>query len=295
MERKKIYKETKLIKGSDKDGIKDCAAHLASGEVVAFPTETVYGLGANAFDAEAVGRIFAAKGRPSDNPLICHVGDKALIKDIVSEITPLAQKLIDAFMPGPITVIMKKADAIPSEVTAGLGTVGVRMPSDPVANEFLKACNVPVAAPSANLSGTPSPTNARSVMEDMEGYVYAVIDGGDSVFGIESTVVDATGEKPVILRPGAVTKADIEACACAGLPPVAGKEPSSLTASLLSPGSPAPRHQPGYPDRQQFPRCPGGHRRSRCQWAGRPLPGSPQPPHCPGRSWHRPGHPHSSG
>ena len=213
MERKKIYKETKLVQGSDKGGIKDCASHLASGEVVAFPTETVYGLGANAFDAEAVGRIFAAKGRPSDNPLICHVGDKSLIKDIVSEISPLAQKLIDAFMPGPITVIMKKADAIPSDVTAGLGTVGVRMPSDPVANEFLKACNVPVAAPSANLSGTPSPTNARSVMEDMDGYIYAVIDGGDSVFGIESTVVDATGEKPVILRPGAVTKADIEACA----------------------------------------------------------------------------------
>ena len=213
MEREKIYKETKLVKGSDKEGLKDCAEHLASGEVVAFPTETVYGLGANAFDAKAVGRIFAAKGRPSDNPLICHVGEKELIKDIVSEITPLAQKLIDAFMPGPITVIMKKADAIPSEVTAGLGTVGVRMPSDPVANEFLKACKVPVAAPSANLSGTPSPTNARSVMEDMEGYIYAVIDGGDSVFGIESTVVDATGEKPVILRPGAVTKADIEACA----------------------------------------------------------------------------------
>ena len=213
MEREKIYKETKLVQGSDKAGLKDCAEHLASGEVVAFPTETVYGLGANAFDAKAVGRIFAAKGRPSDNPLICHVGEKGLIKDIVSEITPLAQKLIDAFMPGPITVIMKKADAIPSEVTAGLGTVGVRMPSDPVANEFLKACKVPVAAPSANLSGTPSPTNARSVMEDMEGYIYAVIDGGDSVFGIESTVVDATGEKPVILRPGAVTKADIESCA----------------------------------------------------------------------------------
>ncbi len=213
MEREKIYNETKLVSGNDKNGIKDCAEHLASGEVVAFPTETVYGLGANAFDAEAVGRIFAAKGRPSDNPLICHVGDKDLIKDIVSEITPLAQKLIDAFMPGPITVIMKKADAIPSAVTAGLGTVGVRMPSDPVANEFLKACKVPVAAPSANLSGTPSPTNARSVMEDMEGYIYAVIDGGDSVFGIESTVVDATSEKPVILRPGAVTKADIEACA----------------------------------------------------------------------------------
>lgn len=213
MEREKIYTDTKLIKGSDKEGLKDCAKHLAAGEVVAFPTETVYGLGANAFDAQAVGRIFKAKGRPSDNPLICHVGDKELIKDIVAEITPLAQKLIDAFMPGPITVIMKKSGAIPSEVTAGLDTVGVRMPSDPVAGEFLKACKVPVAAPSANLSGTPSPTNARSVMEDMDGYVYAVIDGGDSVFGIESTVVDATGEKPVILRPGAVTKADIEACA----------------------------------------------------------------------------------
>ena len=213
MEREKIYDKTKLIAGTDGDGIRECAEHLVSGEVVAFPTETVYGLGANAYDAKAVEKIFAAKGRPSDNPLICHIGDKALIKDIVSEITPLAQKLIDAFMPGPITVIMKKSDKIPSEVTAGLDTVGVRMPSDPVANEFLKACNVPVAAPSANLSGTPSPTNARAVMEDMDGYVFAVIDGGDSVFGLESTVVDATGEKPVILRPGAVTKADIEDCA----------------------------------------------------------------------------------
>ena len=213
MEREKIYKETKLVKGEDKAGISECAKHLAEGEVVAFPTETVYGLGANAFDPEAVGKIFKAKGRPSDNPLICHIGDRSQIGDIVSEITPLAQKLIDAFMPGPITVIMKKSDKIPSEVTAGLDTVGVRMPSDPVANEFLKACKVPVAAPSANLSGSPSPTNARAVMEDMDGYVYAVIDGGDSVFGLESTVVDATGEKPVILRPGAVTKADIEDCA----------------------------------------------------------------------------------
>lgn len=213
MEREKIYGKTKLVSGADSNGIKECAKHLVSGEVVAFPTETVYGLGANAFDAGAVEKIFVAKGRPSDNPLICHIGDKALIKDIVSEITPLAQKLIDAFMPGPVTVIMRKSDKIPAEVTAGLDTVGVRMPSDPVANEFLKACNVPVAAPSANLSGTPSPTNARAVMEDMDGYVYAVIDGGDSVFGLESTVVDATGEKPVILRPGAITKADIEACA----------------------------------------------------------------------------------
>ena len=142
--------------------------------------------------------------------MICHIGDKEQIKDIVSEITPLAQKLIDGFMPGPITVVMKKSDSIADETTAGLDTVGVRMPSHPVANKFLKYCGVPVAAPSANLSGRPSPTGARSVLEDMDGYIYAVIDGGDSEFGLESTVVDCTGETPVILRPGAITKADID-------------------------------------------------------------------------------------
>ncbi len=206
MERRIKYDKTLLVRSDDTEGIKDAAKHLAGGEIVAFPTETVYGLGANAFDSEAVKGIFEAKGRPGDNPLICHIADKSQIEDIVSEITPLARKLIDAFMPGPITIIMKKSDRIPSEVTAGLDTVGVRMPSDETANRFLAACKVPVAAPSANLSGSPSPTSAASVMEDMDRYIYACIDGGDSTFGLESTVVDCTGDVPVILRPGAVTE-----------------------------------------------------------------------------------------
>ena len=211
MEREKRYNKTFLIDSDDSKAIKDAAEHLKNGEVIGFPTETVYGLGCDARNGEAVKKVFEAKGRPADNPLICHIGDKSQIGDIVSEITPLAQKLIDAFMPGPITIVMKKADSISDQTTAGLDTVGVRMPSHPVANKFLKACGVPVAAPSANLSGRPSPTGARSVLEDMDGYIYAVIDGGDSEYGLESTVVDCTGKDPVILRPGAVTKADIDA------------------------------------------------------------------------------------
>ncbi|MBR3341805.1 MAG: threonylcarbamoyl-AMP synthase [Clostridiales bacterium] len=210
MEREKKYTKTIFIGSDDDQGIKDAAEHLRNGEVIGFPTETVYGLGCDARDGEAVKKVFEAKGRPADNPLICHIGDKDQIKDIASEITPLAQKLIDSFMPGPITVVMKKSDLISDRTTAGLDTVGVRMPSNPVANKFLRFCGVPVAAPSANLSGRPSPTGARSVLEDMDGYIYAVIDGGESEFGLESTVVDCTGTEPVILRPGAVTKADID-------------------------------------------------------------------------------------
>ena len=211
MEREKRYDKTLLIDSDDSKAIKDAAEHLKNGEVIGFPTETVYGLGCDARNGEAVKKVFEAKGRPADNPLICHIGDKEQIAGIVSEVTPLAQKLIDAFMPGPVTIVMKKADSISDQTTAGLDTVGVRMPSHPVANKFLKACGVPVAAPSANLSGRPSPTGARSVLEDMDGYIYAVIDGGDSEYGLESTVVDCTGKDPVILRPGAVTKADIDA------------------------------------------------------------------------------------
>ena len=202
--------DTVLLKNKEKD-LEIAAEFIKKGEIVGIPTETVYGLGADASNEAAVRKVFEAKGRPADNPLICHIGDKDQIKDIVSEITPLAQKLIDAFMPGPITVVMKKAECISDKTTAGLDTVGVRMPSHPVANKFLKLCGVPVAAPSANLSGRPSPTGARSVLEDMDGYIYAIIDGGDSEYGLESTVVDCTGTAPVILRPGAVTKADIDA------------------------------------------------------------------------------------
>lgn len=209
MDRKKIY-DTKLISSKDEEGLKDAAKALSEGKVVGFPTETVYGLGADALNAEAVKGIFEAKGRPGDNPLIVHIWDKSQIDGLVSEITPAAKALIDTFMPGPVTVIMKKKDVVPSEVTAGLDTVGIRMPSHPLCNKFLKMCGCPVAAPSANLSGSPSPTTALHVMNDMDGYVYAVIDGGPSDVGLESTVVDATGEVPVILRPGAVTSAMID-------------------------------------------------------------------------------------
>ena len=209
MERKKIY-DTRLIKSSDEEGLKDAAAALSAGNVVGFPTETVYGLGADALDPEAVKKIFEAKGRPGDNPLIVHIYDKSQIEGLVSEVTPTAQALIDSFMPGPITVIMRKAACVPDEVTAGLDTVGIRMPSHTLCNKFLKYCGCPVAAPSANLSGSPSPTTALHVMNDMDGYVYAVVDGGECEVGLESTVVDATGEKPVILRPGAVTPAMID-------------------------------------------------------------------------------------
>ena len=234
MEREKKFKKTLLIDWDNDQAVMDAAEHLRNGEVIGFPTETVYGLGCDARNGEAVKRVFEAKGRPSDNPLICHIGDKEQIKEIVSEITPLAQRLIDSFMPGPITLVMKKSEIISDQTTAGLDTVGVRMPSDPAANKFLRYCGIPVAAPSANLSGRPSPTGARSVLEDMDGYIYAVIDGGDSEFGLESTVVDCTGTVPVILRPGAVTKADIDSVLQDG-------------ETVLS----------GVPDKDETPRSPG--------------------------------------
>lgn len=205
MERVKSY-ETKLIKPTDDASLKAAAEALRNGEVVAFPTETVYGLGGNASMGEAVNKIFEAKGRPADNPLIVHIFDKSQVDELALEVTPLARKLMDAFMPGPVTVIVKRnKEAIADEVTCGLDTVGIRMPSDKTCRKFLEYCACPVAAPSANLSGSPSPTNARHVMNDMDGYIYGVIDGGESIVGLESTVIDATGEKPLILRPGAIT------------------------------------------------------------------------------------------
>ena len=209
MERRKIY-NTRFVTAKDAEGLSLCAEAVREGKVVGFPTETVYGLGADALNRDAVNSIFEAKGRPGDNPLIVHIWDKSQIEDLVSEITPCAEALIDAFMPGPITVIMRKSAKIPDEVTAGLDTVGIRMPSHKLCNEFLKLCGCPVAAPSANLSGSPSPTTALHVMNDMDGYVFGVIDGGECNVGLESTVVDATGEVPVILRPGAVTSAMID-------------------------------------------------------------------------------------
>ena len=182
---------------------------LADGKLVAFPTETVYGLGAHALDAEAVRGIFAAKGRPADNPLIVHIHDRCQLKDIC-EVNGLAIRLMDAFWPGPLTIILPRKAAVPDVVTAKLDTVAVRMPSHPVALAMLKACNLPIAAPSANRSGKPSPTSAQHVFDDMDGRIPLIIDGGESDVGLESTVISLVGEKPCILRPGGVTKAMLE-------------------------------------------------------------------------------------
>lgn len=178
---------------------------LQSGGLVAFPTETVYGLGANALDRDAVLSIFAAKGRPADNPLIVHIHSRNQLEPLC-DIPERALPLMDAFWPGPLTILCRKKPAIPDQVTAGLPTVAVRMPSHPVARALLQACNLPVAAPSANSSGRPSPTTAAHVMDDMNGKIPLIIDGGMCDVGVESTVLDLCHGDPVILRPGGITR-----------------------------------------------------------------------------------------
>ncbi len=185
---------------------------IAEGKTVVFPTETVYGLGANALDAEAVQKIFEAKGRPSDNPLIVHIGSTSDLENLVQEVPRKAEQLMEAFWPGPLTMIMKKTDQVPEAVTAGLDTVAIRFPSDPIASALIRAAHVPVAAPSANISGRPSPTKPEHVIEDMMGRVSAIITGGEGTkVGLESTVMDMTTEPPTMLRPGGVTVEAIEA------------------------------------------------------------------------------------
>lgn len=183
---------------------------IEQGETVAFPTETVYGLGANAFDEIAVKKIFVAKGRPSDNPLIVHIADANLIEDIASEVSGDAKKIIEKLMPGAITIVLNKKQCIPDCVTGGLNTVAVRMPSSAEARAFLKAAKLPICAPSANTSSRPSPTGWRHVAEDLDGKIPLILKGDDCKIGIESTVLDLTRDVPLILRPGAVTKSEIE-------------------------------------------------------------------------------------
>jgi L-threonylcarbamoyladenylate synthase len=196
---------------NDYPQIKQAAALLAQNETVAFPTETVYGLGGNARNDEAVKKIFEAKGRPSDNPLIIHIADREQLEEIVESIPDSADKLMEAFWPGPLTIIFNKKDGQLSETaTAGLTTVGIRMPDHPVALAILRESGVPVAAPSANRSGRPSPTTAGHVEEDLNGRIAGIVDGGPTGVGVESTVLDCTGEIPVILRPGGVTKDQLE-------------------------------------------------------------------------------------
>lgn len=181
------------------------ARYIAYGEIVAFPTETVYGLGANIFNEAAIRKIFEAKGRPTDNPLIAHISDLAQLRGITSQITPAAQKLIEAFFPGPLTVVLPKHSQVPLVATAGLQTIGVRMPQHPIAKQFLAACGVPLVAPSANLSGRPSPTTWQAVREDLNGRIACILKGDPAKVGLESTVVDCTSKAPVVLRAGGVT------------------------------------------------------------------------------------------
>lgn len=192
--------------------LKECAEIIKKGGLVCMPTETVYGLGANAYDSVAVSNIFKAKGRPSDNPLIVHISNYDMLELIVKE--SFLQKgtmtaLGDRFWPGPLTMIAPKTNIIPAAVSGGLDTVGVRYPNHPIAAALIKLAGVPIAAPSANLSGKPSPTCFEHVRDDMMGRVDVIIDGGDCSVGVESTVLDITGSVPNILRPGAVTLADV--------------------------------------------------------------------------------------
>lgn len=186
-------------------GIKKAAHLIKMGELVAFPTETVYGLGANGLSASATRKIFEVKGRPQDNPLILHISDLEMLKKLTDDSLERAMPAIKAFWPGPLTIIFNKNKIIPDEVTAGLSTVGIRFPSDKIARELIRKSEVPIAAPSANISGRPSPTDAKTCFKDLNGKVELILDGGNTNFGVESTVFDLTSEIPTIYRPGAIT------------------------------------------------------------------------------------------
>lgn len=193
------------------EAIEKAGELLRAGEVVAIPTETVYGLAANAYDGSAVSKIFKAKGRPQDNPLIVHIAKVETLSDLVSEVPEAAKKLAAAFWPGPLTMILPKSEKIPDAVSAGLPTVAVRMPSHPVAHAVIEAAGVPLAAPSANLSGSPSPTNAKYVLEDMHDRIPLILDGGSSAVGVESTVITLATARPRVLRPGGITVEQLRA------------------------------------------------------------------------------------
>jgi len=206
--------QTKVFKidsTQDVDNINAAAKILRDGGVVAIPTETVYGLAANALNGVAVSKIFTAKGRPQDNPLIVHIADMKELTPLVKYVPQTAVKLANTFWPGPLTIVLPKTDLIPAEVSAGLDTVAVRLPSHPIARALIEAAGVPLAAPSANASGSPSPTSARHVLDDLNGLIDAVVDGGDCMVGVESTVISLVEETPRLLRPGGITPEQLEA------------------------------------------------------------------------------------
>lgn len=200
---------TRILPPTDA-AIAEAAALIRAGELVAFPTETVYGLGADGLNREAVAKIFQAKGRPGDNPLILHISALDQITPLIAcELSPVAKKMADAFWPGPLTMIFPKSARVPENVSAGLSTVAIRFPAHPDAQRLIAAAETPIAAPSANRSGKPSPTTANHVFEDMDGRIPLILDGGECLVGVESTVVDMTGSVPHILRPGGITAEQI--------------------------------------------------------------------------------------
>jgi L-threonylcarbamoyladenylate synthase len=229
----------------DAAGVARAAAILKSGGLVAFPTETVYGLGAHAMDANAVGRLFAAKGRPAEDPLIVHVHDVDALAPLTTGVPGTATALASRFWPGPLTMVLHRSAVVPGEVTAGLGTVAIRVPAHRIAHALLKVAAVPIAAPSANLFSRPSPTRAEHVLQDLDGRIDLVIDGGPTTVGLESTVIDLTGSVPTILRPGAVTLEMIRAV----LPDARMTEPKSgdPSGAMKSPGLLARHYSPRAP------------------------------------------------
>ena len=194
----------------DEEIYREAGAIIREGGLVAFPTETVYGLGGNGLSGASSAKIYAAKGRPSDNPLILHIAGMEELPALVSDIPDAAKRLAETFWPGPMTLIFRKSSLVPPETTGGLDTVAVRMPSHPAAQRFIRAAGVPIAAPSANLSGRPSPTTAKHVREDLDGRIDMILDGGPADIGLESTIIDVTEETPVILRPGYIGREALE-------------------------------------------------------------------------------------
>lgn len=228
------------------ENIEKAARLLVAGEVVAMPTETVYGLAANAYDASAVAKIFAAKGRPQDNPLIVHIADIGELYNICSVVPEGAVKLASRFWPGPLTIILPKKNIIPDCVSASLSSVAVRMPSHPVAHELILRAGVPLAAPSANISGFPSPTSLEHVRDDMTGRIPAIIDGGKCEYGVESTVISLTGAVPRLLRPGGITPEMLEG--------VLGK--IEIDSAVLNPlAANATAASPGMKYKHYSPKC----------------------------------------
>lgn len=223
--------KTRVLK-SNASSIAKAANVLRRGGLVAFPTETVYGLGGRAFDPAAARRIYRAKGRPADNPLIVHVADEAMLASVASRVTPLARRLMAAFWPGPLTLVLEKRTRVPSAVTAGKSTVAVRCPGHPAARALIRALGEPIAAPSANRSGRPSPTAAKHVLRDLSGRIPLILDGGSCRRGLESTIIDARGRRPVLLRPGTLSEAAIARAAGA---PLAAPGPRA-------PAAPGTRH-----------------------------------------------------